>query len=158
MMAARTPIKDVYVYAHWKELEVPRLMGTLNIEIARGKEIFSFEYNAKWLQSGNSQLLDPDLGLYSGAQYLRDKKVNFGLFLDSSPDRWGRILMKRREASLARKEGREIITLRESDYLLGVYDQHRMGALRFKTEVGGEYLSGNKAYSAPPWTSLRNLE
>jgi serine/threonine-protein kinase HipA len=132
-------------------------MGVLSINITRGKEIFSFEYNDEWLQSGIAQDLDPDLGLYAGPQYIRDEKANFGLFLDSSPDRWGRLLMRRKEAALARNEGREI-TLYESDYLLGVFDEQRMGALRFKTDPNGEFLNTNKRFASPPWTSLRTLE
>ncbi|MDL2322436.1 HipA domain-containing protein [Bacteroidales bacterium OttesenSCG-928-A17] len=150
--------KKIYVYADWVELESPTLMGLLSVEYSRGKEIFSFEYVNQWLSSNNTRMLDPDLGLYSGVQYLRDEKGNFGLFLDSSPDRWGRVLMKRREAILAKSEGRPIRILHESDFLLGVYDLHRMGALRFKHDPNGDFLDNNKDYSAPPWTSIRELE
>ena len=150
--------KKIYVYADWLELETPTLMGVLSVELLRGKEIFSFEYADEWLNSNNTQILDPDLGLYSGVQYLRDEKSNFGLFLDSSPDRWGRVLMKRREAILAKSEKRPVNTLHESDFLLGVYDLHRMGALRFKLDPDGDFLDNNRDYSAPPWASIRELE
>jgi serine/threonine-protein kinase HipA len=150
--------KKIYVYADWVELDVPVLMGVLSVDYLRGKEIFSFEYDDNWLKSDNTQMLDPDLVHFSGTQYLRDEKSNFGLFLDSSPDRWGRVLMKRREAILAKQEARPVRTLRESDFLLGVYDLHRMGALRFKRELDGDFLDNNKNYSAPPWTSIRELE
>jgi serine/threonine-protein kinase HipA len=150
--------KKIYVYGDWAELETPTLMGILFVEFLRGKEIFSFEYAEEWLNSGNRQVLDPDLGLYAGIQYLRDDKSNFGLFLDSSPDRWGRVLMKRKEAILAKSEKRAAATLHESDFLLGVYDLHRMGALRCKLDPEGEFLDNGKDYSAPPWTSIRQLE
>jgi serine/threonine-protein kinase HipA len=150
--------KKIYVYADWIELEVPTLMGILSVELLRGKEIFSFEYDKNWVKSHNTHILDPDLGLYPGIQYQRDEKSNFGLFLDSSPDRWGRVLMKRREAILSKLENRPINTLYESDFLLGVYDLHRMGALRFKLDPNGDFLDNNKTYSAPPWTSIRELE
>lgn len=78
-------------------------------------------------------------------------------FFNSSPDRWGRFLMNRREAFLARKEKRLERKLFESDYLLGVFDKHRMGALRFRIESKGPFLD-NKAFASPPWTSLRELE
>lgn len=148
----------IYVYADWIELELPVLMGFLSVEYLRGKEIFSFEYDEKWLDSNQKQMLDPDLGLYSGVQYLRNEKTNFGLFLDSSPDRWGRVLMKRREAIIANSEGRAINILNESDFLLGVYDLHRMGALRFKLDPSGDFLDNDRDYAAPPWTSIRELE
>ena len=157
-MANSNQQKRILVYASWTDISSPALMGTLIVSITRGKEIFSFEYYNKWLESGFAQVLDPDLGLYSGPQYIRDDKANFGLFLDSSPDRWGRLLMKRREAAHARNEGRENKTLFESDYLLGVFDGHRMGALRFKTDSNCEFLDDNKRNASPPWASLRDLE
>ena len=61
--------------------------------------------------------LDPDLALYRGRQYVPMDKQIFGVFADSCPDRWGRTLMKRREAIQARKENRKPKTLGESDYL-----------------------------------------
>lgn len=150
--------KRIYVYADWAELNNPILMGNLFVDILRGKEIFSFEYTDEWLKSNHLYSLDPDLGFYSGKQYLRDNKPNFGLFLDSSPDRWGRVLMKRRESIIAKIENRPVRMLYESDFLLGVYDLHRMGALRFKLEPNGDFLDNNENYSAPPWTSIRELE
>ena len=85
-------------------------------------------------------------------------KTLFGVFADSCPDRWGRLLMRRREAELARREERKPRKLGESDYLLGVYDKARMGALRFKTEESGIFLSGEQEMATPPWTTLRTLE
>ena len=78
------------------------------------------------MQNGPVQLLDPSLQLYSGLYFLNEEKDNFGIFLDSSPDRWGRILICRREASLSRATDREEQKLFGTDYLLGVYDGHRM--------------------------------
>ena len=97
--------KEILVYGHWQGLENPALMGTLHVTPTRGNEIFSFEYSKEWLNSGKAQYLDPDLQLYSGQQYIKEGKTNFGIFLDSSPDRWGRLLLKRREALLA-KDGK----------------------------------------------------
>ena len=148
----------VFVYADWIGLESPKLMGELSVEHIRGKEVFSFSYEKEWLQSDSSQTIDPDLQLYSGPQYLSPGKSNFGVFLDSSPDRWGRVLMDRREALIAKKEDRKIKKLFEEDYLLGVFDAHRMGALRFKTEIDGPFLSDNKGLASPPWTTLSELE
>lgn len=155
-MAAK---RKIYVYAHWEGIEEPTLMGLLQSEQLRGKEVFSFQYDEEWLKSDQARVLDPDLQLYSGAHYLGDeKKSNFGIFTDSSPDRWGRILMKRREAALARKEERKAQNLFETDYLLGVFDGHRMGALRFKEDMDGPFLNDNAEMASPPWASLRELE
>ena len=68
------------------------------------------------------------------------------------------MLMKRREAAMARSEKRPEKTLRESDYLLGVFDGHRMGAIRFKEDPDGPFLNDNKTLASPPWTSIRELE
>ena len=149
---------EIGVYAGWNGLEKPQLIGLLFSSYSRGKEIFSFEYDKKWLQSSHVQEIDPDLGLYPGIQYLRDEKNNFGVFLDSSPDRWGRVLMDRRESILARMENRPRRSLNESDYLLGVFDEQRMGALRFKETTSGAFLNDNRNFATPPWTSIRELE
>lgn len=152
--------REVEVWADWAELGGAVRMGRLRAVEARGKEIFSFEYDRPWLERGGSIRLDPDLGLVDGPQYLDgETRPNFGLFLDSSPDRWGRVLMQRREAAMARKEGRREHRLRELDFLLGVHDEQRMGALRFRDpEQGGRWLNDDPAMATPPWTSLRELE
>ena len=150
--------RDIYVFFDWGAIESSILMGVLHSKIVRSKEVFSFDSDRKWLEHPQFRILDPDMGRFAGAQYLRDEKVNFGLFLDSSPDRWGRMLMKRREAILARVQGRKPKPLFESDYLLGVYDGNRMGALRFKTKPDGAYMDDNKDLATPPWTSIRDLE
>ena len=157
-MAKREDKRLISVYAHWQGMEEAFLIGALHSERLKGKEIFSFEYNEDWLQNGFSHLLDPNLQLYSGLQFLSEDQENFGIFLDSSPDRWGRILMRRREAAIARTEKREEQTLFETDYLLGVYDGHRMGALRFKLDEEGPFMDDNKEMASPPWASLRELE
>lgn len=150
--------KKIYVYADWYGLSGPQLMGILLADRVRGNEVFSFEYDKSWLNSGERYLLDPDLMHYSGPQYTTEEKVNFGIFLDSSPDRWGRVLMRRREALMARMNNRPQKNLMPSDFLLGVYDEHRMGALRFKESLDGPFVNDNREMAAPPWTSVRELE
>jgi serine/threonine-protein kinase HipA len=150
--------REILVYADREGLETPQFVGVLFSSYSRGKEIFSFEYDKQWLQSSFVQEIDPDLGLYPGIQYLRNEKSNFGAFLDSSPDRWGRVLMDRRESILARMENRQRQNLNESDYLLGVFDEQRMGALRFKETESGAFLNSNRNFATPPWTSIRELE
>ena len=150
--------KEISVFAGWEGIETPQFIGTLFSSYSRGKEIFSFEYDKNWLSSSFMQEIDPDLGLYSGVQYLRDGKSNFGVFLDSSPDRWGRVLMDRRESILARMEKRQRRNLNESDYLLGVFDEQRMGALRFKETPSGAFMNDNRNFTTPPMSSIRELE
>lgn len=150
--------KHIWVYADWAGLGTATLMGELTTTVVRGKEIFAFEYDKEWLSKYSTMYLDPDLALYKGRQYLQDDKNNFGMFLDSSPDRWGRVLMKRREALMAKSENRKEQTLFESDFLLGVFDPYRMGALRFSLSKGGAFLNNDKRLAAPPWASIRELE
>jgi serine/threonine-protein kinase HipA len=150
--------KNIEVYSDWVDLQQPTLLGHLKALPGRGKEIFSFEYDQDWLKKYQAYSLDPSLQLFPGPQYAPLEQGNFGMFLDSSPDRWGRILMDRREAQLARAEERPERKLLESDYLLGVYDKHRLGALRFRTDVNGPFLDDNSLLASPPWVKLRELE
>lgn len=149
--------QDIFIYAHWKGLEEPLLMGILSALYAKGKKAFSFEYDKDWIKSKEQMLLDPDIQFYSGPQY-PNKKENFGVFLDSMPDTWGRTLMKRRAAQQAIEKGEKAKTLYEIDYLLGVYDESRMGALRFKLDPEGQFLDDNELNPTPPWSSIRELQ
>lgn len=150
---------DIYVYIDaYNLVEMPLLMGVLSAIQVRGKEVFSFKADNGWLSHSSLAYLDADLQPYQGNQYVSQDKSNFGLFLDSCPDRWGRILMQRRERIRAKENNQSIHKLQESDYLLGVYDGNRMGALRFKTSPEGPFLDDNQALATPPITSLRALE
>ncbi|MEL1248931.1 type II toxin-antitoxin system HipA family toxin [Flavobacterium helocola] len=148
---------DIYVYADWIGMEEPKLIGVLSAQQAKGKKAFSFEYDALWLKTGQKFLLDPDISLFSGSQY-PNQKENFGIFLDSMPDTWGRTLMKRKAAQLAKENNVKTPTLYDIDFLLGVYDESRMGALRFKIDPNGDFLDNNKIASTPPWSSIRELQ
>jgi len=132
-------------------------MGLLHATPTRGKEVFAFTYNDEWLASSHAHVLDPSLRLLSGPQHAPQGRENFGVFLDSSPDRFGRVLLKRREALRARTEGRRARALTELDVLLGVFDGHRFGALRFRRPEG-PFLDDDASLASPPWTSLRALE
>ena len=151
-------MKEILVYADWIGLPSILKIGTLRSEKSKGEEVFSFEYDNDWLSGGFAQVMDPDLRLFEGPQYLNNDKPNFGLFLDSSPDRWGRVLMERRESIIARKTKQPKKRLMESDFLLGVNDETRMGALRFKLKEAENFLSDNEQIKAPPFTSIRELE
>ena len=148
---------DIYVYADWIGLNGPVEIGVLSAHFAKAKKAFSFAYNKEWLEKGLYQLLDPDIEFYSGPQFPADKE-NFGIFLDSMPDTWGKTLMKRREAQDARARNEKAKTLYEIDYLLGVYDENRMGALRFKTDRDGPFLDNDDQNPTPPWSSLGDLQ
>ena len=149
--------KTIFVYDDFS-MQNPTLMGILYVNSLKGGESYSFEYDREWLKKTSLKItLDPELMPYSGRQYPFGKTI-FGLFSDSSPDRWGRVLMNKRERILAGKEGRKPAKLYDSDYLLGVYDETRLGGIRLKTEPNGAFLSDDKETAAPPWASLRTLE
>jgi len=148
---------DIWVYAHWLGIQVPKCIGILSAHFGKGRKSFSFEYDKDWISSHEQLLLDPDLGWYSGPQFPNNKD-NFGIFLDSMPDSWGKTLMQRREPQRAKEEGREPKILHDIDYLLGVFDESRMGALRFKLDPEGPFLDVASAATAPQWTSLGELQ
>ena len=149
--------KTIFVYDDFSSAQ-PLLMGSLYVTVIKGSESYSFEYDREWLKkTGLRMILDPELMPYIGRQYPTDKHI-FGLFADASPDRWGRMLINKRERILAGKEGRKPSRLYASDYLLGVYDETRMGGIRLKEETDGPFLSDDKETAAPPWATLRSLE
>ena len=149
--------KTIFVYDDFST-DHPVLMGSLYVNVIKGGESYSFEYDKDWLKkTGLTLTLAPELMPYSGRQYPTGKNI-FGLFADASPDRWGRVLMNKRERILAEKERRKPSKLYDSDYLLGVYDETRMGGIRFKLEPEGPFLSDDKETAAPPWATLRTLE
>lgn len=148
---------DIYVYTHWKGMSEPKLIGILSAHYAKGKKVFSFEYDKTWIKSQQQQLLDPDIQFFSGAQFPNNKE-NFGVFLDSMPDTWGRTLMKRRVAQQAKERNEKAPILYDIDFLLGVYDESRMGALRFKADLEGPFLDDNSEMPTPPWSSIRELQ
>ena len=148
--------KKIFVYEDFSS-EEPQKLGVLYVDSVRGTEHYSFEYDNEWLKKTKLRFhLDPELSMFSGRQYTT--KYIFGLFADASPDRWGRVLMMRREALLARKEDRKPSKLYDSDFLLGVFDETRMGAIRFKETEDGPFLSDDRETAAPPWATLRSLE
>jgi len=113
----------------------------------KGRESASFEYDKGWLADSMRFPLEPALFLTGGTHYTG--RSLFGAIGDSAPDRWGRVLMRRANVS-----GR---TLSEADYLLGVNDGARQGALRFSENAGGPYLAHAEKMSIPPLIKLPEL-
>ena len=145
----------IEVCAGWLE-DIP-VIGVCHIDHARGAEVFSFEYQKSWLAAHPGLMLDPELVQMTGRQYPAKNRPCFGFLSDSAPDRWGRKLMERREAFDAEKEKRARRKLLESDFILGVHDEGRTGALQFRTD-DGVFLSSREEMAAPPMTELRKLE
>ena len=135
------------------DLGPPCRVGSL----AHDRGQIRFHYERSWLTDARAFALDPDLSLDDAPFFPKPELGNFGIFLDSSPDRWGQTLMKRREAMEAKDEKRTPRTLYAWDFLLGVQDFTRQGALRFRA-AGTEEFLGSEKLAAPPVTTLRELE
>jgi len=133
----------------------------LRVQHGSGREIFEFEFDATALahQAALNLHLDPRLGIFAGRQYPPQGNETFGVFADASPDRWGRMLMNRRlEREQRAGEASKKMRLHESDYLLGVHDVFRAGALRFRLNDVGDFLDNRHGAAAPPFVLLRELE
>ena len=148
----------VQVCVDLERFEEPALMGALHCQNAGSGEIYSFEYEQSWLRRAEVFAFDPDLALASGPQYPAPNRATFGIFLDSSPDRWGRMLMQRRENARARREARRPRALTEWDLLLGLHDETRLGALRFRAAASQPFIDSDTSSAAPPIASLRELQ
>ena len=129
---------------------VDYFVGTLWSRFSRGKETSDFEYSNEWINNKKSFSLEPGLYLGKGKQVNTRQMPLFGSFGDSAPDTWGRILMRRYENQLAKKENRSSRTLNEIDYLLFVNDIARQGALRFKIEDSEEFQYPSNIRAIPP--------
>ncbi len=148
--------KTIFVFMD-KGTEPAALVGRLFVDYGKGKESYSFEYDESWLSGSERFAIDPGLPLFRGRQYSANQNI-FGVFQDASPDRWGRTLLQRKEGILARKEGRKAKKLLESDYLLGVCDESRMGAIRLSLGINEPFLSFGDEMTIPPIATLRRLE
>lgn len=157
MAARKTPATRPQIEVH---LDAPELgpgqhignlfPGTERIDLAP-----SFEYTKAWLTSANALPIDPQLPLYAGEQHSPSGK-GFGIFSDCAPDRWGRVLMERREANAAAQQKRAMAKTTELFYMLGVSDFTRSGALRFRRGPEMPFLD-DSLMPAPPATELREL-
>jgi serine/threonine-protein kinase HipA len=135
----------------------PQLVGQLWARYNRGRETASFEYDKAWLEHPACFPLEPALALTFGPHHTAPGKSLFGAIGDSAPDRWGRVLIQRNELRMARDEQRPARTLNEIDYLLGVGDAARQGALRFADNEDGPFLAEQSAVQIPPLKRLREL-
>jgi serine/threonine-protein kinase HipA len=120
----------------------PRCVGLARCNRVRGTETIAFEYADEWLADPDRFSIEPALALTRGVFPPPAGFSTFGSIGDSAPDTWGRRLMQRAERRTAEREGRPVRTLMESDYLLGVSDETRLGALRFRWQ-------GEEGFQAP---------
>lgn len=147
---------EVVVHLDAGELGPAREVGTLQRVRSRSRAAVSFSYASTWLAARDSFAVDPALRLFEGEQYAPDGALP-GIFTDAAPDRWGRTLLERRETLAARHEGRRARRLDDWDFLVGVNDAARIGALRFARRSDGQFLDDGPL-TIPPLTRLRELE
>ncbi len=117
------------------------LAGKLYPHYRRGSESASFIYDSKYLASNGAYELDPGLPLVSGTLQTPVGRALFGAFADSSPDRWGRTLIQRAERARAKAAATAPRSMSEIDLLLGVRDDLRQGALRFRYDGQEPFLA-----------------
>jgi serine/threonine-protein kinase HipA len=153
--------RTILVYEDWAADALPRRLGTLRGRPGRTGELFDFTFDDAALADTTlrKHVLDPDIGMFAGPQFPKNGRTLFGAFKDSSPDRWGEMLIRRRfnrdkRLGLLDKSAR----LGESDYLLGVHDAFRPGAFRYKLTSDGPFLDDRDTSAAPPFVRLRELE
>lgn len=104
-------------------------------------ESATFSYSPEYLARADAYALDPLLPLDSGQHQTGLDRGIFGAFSDCAPDRWGRTLIQRRRRKLGGNENTAEASLGEIDYLLGVRDDLRQGALRFRDPESEEFLA-----------------
>ncbi|MBR1800425.1 MAG: HipA domain-containing protein [Bacteroidaceae bacterium] len=150
-------MKRILVYADFDFLYTPKEIGTLGYEHVRGKDHFVFEYSREWLKQYGGILLSGDLMNVPSLQHPRSNDTVFGFVKDSFPDRWGRLLLDRRERLTAQSEGRPVRVLTNYDYLTGIEDFTRMGGIRYKEEDNHDFINASEKYLVPPIESLRVL-
>lgn len=147
----------IHVFANWKGFETPVQIGILFVNHLRGKTTTNFEFTPEWLQLKFPFQLDPDLFRVSGRQFPAEKDF-FGIFYDSMPDSWGRTLIKLRNNLLANDLESKKQSVNELDFLIAVDDVTRMGAIRLKTDLSGEFIARSSFHQIPPINSLREIQ
>ena len=150
-------MKTLYVYADFDWMSTSMLVGELSYESLRGSDSYAFKFDTDWLRQYGGLFLSADINNYPGQQYTQPGRDIFGCFSDALPDRWGRLLLNRREQIMATEEQRTIRKLSSFDYLIGIDDFSRMGGFRFKTNQNGEFINCDSHLRIPPLTDLRSL-
>ena len=150
-------MKRITVYADFDFLTSPQEIGTLGYERVRSNDHFVFEYSREWLKQHGGILLSGDLLNVPSLQHPRGNDNVFAFVKESCPDRWGRLLLDRRERMMAHQEGRPKRMLTNYDYLIGIEDFTRMGGIRYKEEESDGYINAGAKFLVPPIESLGAL-
>lgn len=134
-MSIPTPIE---VYSHDREVE--RLAGVLRPSfMGRSLAGASFEYDPSFIADGYA--LSPELPLRPGRTFTSENTTMFGVLQAAAPDEWGRRIVQAAHTRAARRDGAPARQLGEFDFLIGVSDRTRMGALRLRDPRSQDWLS-----------------
>lgn len=147
--------RQVLVYVELNGVSL--LAGKLWTRARGNRQSATFEYAPEWLAHPERFALEPALTIGPGPHHTPSASALFGALSDSAPDRWGRVLMRRAERRLGTVDGHSPRTLLEIDYLLGVHDVSRLGALRFAEQEGGPFLAESSEANIPPFLALPRL-
>lgn len=150
-------MQKLFVYADFDWLDKPLLIGELSCDSVRGNEIYGFSFDNEWLAKYGDIFLSDDLQNYTGTQYARSERDIFACFSDALPDRWGRVLLNRREQIAAADEKRTVRRLTSFDYLKGVDDTSCMGGFRFADTRAGKFINFESSLRVPPLANVREL-
>lgn len=150
-------MQKLFVYADFDWLDKPLLIGELSCDSVRDNEIYGFSFDNEWLAKYGDIFLSDDLQNYTGTQYTRSERDIFACFSDALPDRWGRVLLNRREQIAAADEKRTVRRLTSFDYLMGVDDTSRMGGFRFADTRAGKFINCEASFRVPPLANVREL-
>lgn len=129
--------------------------GRLYRNVRHGDESTSFVYDPFYLSDPHAFALCPDMPLEAGSFHSRGLS-ELRAFEDAMPDRWGRNLLMRSERNHARSENRAERTLFDTDFLVGVSDETRQGALRIWSDDSDEPLSPMES-GVPRETNIPSL-
>ncbi|MEK6719409.1 MAG: type II toxin-antitoxin system HipA family toxin [Chloroflexota bacterium] len=147
--------EDLVVTLDAPELGPSRPVGVLTRHPG-SRGAIAFAYARSWLDSRDPFALEPRLPLIEGRQYAPGGGLP-PILADTAPDLWGQLLLERREAESADREGRRARRLSGWEFLVGVSDESRMGALRLRRGVEGPFIDDADP-AIPPMTGLRALE
>lgn len=117
----------------------------------------TFAYSPSYLARRDAYAMDPALPLVAGQIQTPLGHAMFGAFSDCAPDRWGRMLIHRRARRAHEgSRGSAEESIGEIDYLLGVRDDLRQGALRFRA-AGTEPFLADETSGVPHLVDLPKL-
>lgn len=150
-------MRTLLIYADFDWMDTPMLVGELGYESLRGADSYSFKFADEWLRQYGGLFLSADINNFRGQQYTQPGSDIFGCFGDALPDRWGRLLLNRREQILAAEQKRPVRKFSSFDYLMGIDDFSRMGGFRFKESAESEFVNCAESLRIPPLADIKAL-